>query len=141
MFCLIIDCKNKLARTSYSHILSVYKRFPASAWFSCKVHNLSIVVLLACFLRRAQSCKLQWYCSAACQKKAWKTHKAKCTPARLSTLESQSKRIGHSNPVKWWHQNEYIELASSKQYRGFGVRSRQSIKAGTLLFSEVVYVC
>jgi hypothetical protein len=30
-------------------------------------------------LKKCARCKLTWYCSAACQKKAWSTHRSKCT--------------------------------------------------------------
>ena len=34
-----------------------------------------------CKNRKCARCKKVVYCSAACQKSAWKTHKAECKPA------------------------------------------------------------
>ena len=38
-------------------------------------------------MKRCSRCKQAYYCSVACQKKDWKTHKPNCTPAKSAVQD------------------------------------------------------
>ena len=86
-------------------------------------------------LKRCSRCKQATYCSAACQKQHWSTHKLQC-----KSKNTKSGAAAAAAKIEWFGETDAVELAPSRTCDGYGVRAKRRMEVGEVIWNEAAVI-